>query len=381
MTDKQPWLASIIMMLVFALFGVLGIMVLAQSQDAENSDEGRGGSHEGGSEGRDVRGSADGEDAGGAYALDETYDEVRGGARLILAYDTTNNTFSGTVENTTDDVLQSVRVELHLSNGVELGPTTPIDLAPGEQADVMMDATNMVFDSWSTHVEVGLGEHGSRSEVCQVKEGSGEHEAESRGTERESRDTEPDSRDTEPDSRESDREGDKEAVAGRCEESGESSVSELNEAAMSSPITPLDQRWDGILRGLAISMQYEETTRSIYGTVENISAQKLCYVQAEPHLKLGRQTVAELGPEKLGDLNPGQRVYSSLSVDDEPGLAEIDFNGYVIHMEVFDCDGPGPIGHTGGEGAEGGSESGEKGDEHGHREGRGEHERGQENAD
>ena len=79
----------------------------------------------------------------------------------------------------------------------------------------------------------------------------------------------------------------------------------------------------------------------------------------KPHLKLGRQTVAELGPEKLGDLDPGQRVYSSLSVDDEPDLTEIVFNGYVIHMEVFDCDGPGPIAHTGGEGAEGGSESGE----------------------
>ena len=179
MTYKKPWLTSIIVMSIFALFGVLGIMVLAQSQDAENSDEGRGESHEGGSEERDVRGNTDGEEAGRAYALDETYDEVRGGARLILAYDATNNTFSGTVENTTDEVLQSVRVEVHLSNGVELGPTTPIDLAPGEQADVMMDATNMVFDSWSTHVEVGLGEHGSRSEVCQVKEGSGEHEAES----------------------------------------------------------------------------------------------------------------------------------------------------------------------------------------------------------
>ncbi len=399
MTYKKPWLTSIIVMSIFALFGVLGIMVLAQSQDAENSDEGRGESHEGGSEERDVRGNTDGEEAGRAYALDESHDVVRGGARLILKYDATNNTFSGTVENTLDEVLQSVRVEVHLSNGVELGPTTPIDLAPGEQADVMMDATNMVFDSWSTHVEVGLGEHSSRSEVCPVNEGSGEgsgeHAAESddtesdsrdaehdsQGTEHESDDAERDSRDMEHDSRDSDRAGKNETVAGRCEESGESSVSELNEAAMSSPITALDQRWNGILRGLAISMQYEETTRSIYGTVENISTQKLCYVQAEPHLKLERQTVAELGPEKLGDLDPGQRVYSSLSVDDEPDLTEIVFNGYVIHMEVFDCDGPGPIAHTGGEGAEGGSESGESGGEHGHREGRGEHEGRQENED
>ena len=84
MTYKKPWLTSIIVMSIFALFGVLGIMVLAQSQDAENSDEGRGESHEGGSEGRDVRGNTDGEEAGRAYALDESHDVVRGGARLIL---------------------------------------------------------------------------------------------------------------------------------------------------------------------------------------------------------------------------------------------------------------------------------------------------------
>ena len=103
--------------------------------------------------------------------------------------------------------------------------------------------------------------------------------------------------DAEHDSRESDRADNNETVAGRCEESGESSVSELNEAAMSSPITALDQRWDGILRGLAISMQYEETTRSIYGTVENISTQKLCYVQAEPHLKLEDKQLLNLVPK------------------------------------------------------------------------------------
>ena len=58
--------------------------------------------------------------------------------------------------------LQKVRVEVHLSNGTELGPTTPVDLGPGEQSDISLTATSVLFDTWSAHPEVdesGSGEH------------------------------------------------------------------------------------------------------------------------------------------------------------------------------------------------------------------------------
>ena len=140
---------------------------------------------------------------------------------------------------------------------------------------------------------------------------------------------------------------------------GEGSGGEGGEAAMSSPITPLGESWTGGLGGLAVSMQYDAATESIHGTVRNTLSQKLCYVQAEPHLKLGTKTVGELGPEKLGDLNPGQEATSRLTVASEPGLAGVAYDGYVIHMEVFDCSGPGPAPHAGGEDTAGdGSESG-----------------------
>ena len=140
---------------------------------------------------------------------------------------------------------------------------------------------------------------------------------------------------------------------------GEGSGGEGGEAAMSSLIVPLGESWTSVLGGLAVSMQYDAATESIHGTVRNTLSQKLCYVQAEPHLKLGPETVGELGPEKLGDLNPGQETMSRLTVASELGLAGVAYDGYVIHMEVFGCSGPGPAPHTGGEGAEGaGGESG-----------------------
>ena len=86
---------------------------------------------------------------------------------------------------------------------------------------------------------------------------------------------------------------------------------------MSSPIIPLAQSWNGVLGGLAVTVQYDAATHSIRGTVRNTLSEKLCYVQAEPHLKSGTKTVGELGPEKLGHLNPGQEATTSLSVASE----------------------------------------------------------------
>ena len=88
-------------------------------------------------------------------ALDATYDEVRNGARLVLRYDAEANAFVGTVQNVTEGTLSRVRVEVHLSNGTELGPTTPGDLAPGETIDVKLQATDEPFTGWTAHPEVG----------------------------------------------------------------------------------------------------------------------------------------------------------------------------------------------------------------------------------
>ena len=122
------------------------------------------------------------EESGTELALDETYDQVRNGARLILAYDAQSNSFKGTVENTTDETLKQVRVEVHLSNGKELGPTPAADLAPGEKRDVQLIATSTDFDGWTAHPEVGEGEHSSGGEHGEGdSEHGGEHDREGEG--------------------------------------------------------------------------------------------------------------------------------------------------------------------------------------------------------
>ena len=303
-----------------------GVLVACGDHAEAPGGQEAGGEHGAAGEGSGFEGAESGgtggEEAGGnMLALDETFDTVRAGARLVMSYDAAINSFVGTVENTTNSTLTRVRIEVHLSNGVELGPTTPVDLAPGEMLAVTLPATPEPFTGWTPHAEVGSGEGGGESGAEGPEDSGGE--------------------------------GGNEAPQSTPE-----SGAELNEAAMSSPIIPLSQTWEGNLGGLDISARYDAATQTVYSTVRNILSQVVCYVQAEPHLKSGTTTVGELGPDVLGHLSPGQVATTAVAVSSEPSLAGVSFDGYVVHMEIFDCAGTGPVPHTGGEGGEGGGGEG-----------------------
>lgn len=131
--------------------------------------EGGGGEHGGSGEGGEGSGAEGGEESGNELTKDQTYDAVRKGARLILRFDAAADAFVGTVSNTTDSTLVQVRVEVHLSNGTELGPTTPADLAPAMTIAVNLSAMGESFTGWTPHAEVGPssgsgGEHGGSGE-------------------------------------------------------------------------------------------------------------------------------------------------------------------------------------------------------------------------
>ncbi len=107
---------------------------------------------------------SEGEESNFYFGLDDTYDNVHNGARLILAYDAEKKEFTGVVGNTTAEVLNNVRVEVHLSNGNELGPTTPMDLKENQREQIKIDASGETFEQWNAHPEVGNSEHGHSHE-------------------------------------------------------------------------------------------------------------------------------------------------------------------------------------------------------------------------
>lgn len=100
------------------------------------------------------------EESGKKLSPTETYDHVHKGIRLVLAFHNASSSFIGSVENVTDTKITSVCVRVLLSEGTELGPTEPIDLAPGEKAGIKLEAGGRIFTWWKAHVETESDEHG-----------------------------------------------------------------------------------------------------------------------------------------------------------------------------------------------------------------------------
>jgi hypothetical protein len=172
MTDALRALAAIAVMSAAVLSGCSSDATTGENSDSlttSRREHDRDGGERGG-EGYGEHGEA-GEESGTELAPNESYDRVRNGVRLVLAYDAQSNSFNGTVENTTNRTLKRVRVEVHLSNGTELGPTTPADLAPGNKRDVRLPATIKAFDGWTAHPEIGSSEHGHGEEGGEHDEG------------------------------------------------------------------------------------------------------------------------------------------------------------------------------------------------------------------
>lgn len=140
--------------------------------------EGRG-EHGGRREGRESRGEhgegGEGEEGGKRVKKNEKWDHTRNGTRLVLKYDPESQSFKGVVYNTTRKTLSEVRVEVHLSNGTELGPTKRTDLKPGQKMAVELSAAGQKFEWWTTHPEHGSEEGHGPGHEGEGGEGAGEH--------------------------------------------------------------------------------------------------------------------------------------------------------------------------------------------------------------
>jgi hypothetical protein len=154
---------KIVRLAAILLLSVLQIYLFACTEnqaDGEYTDESKN--------------TSEGEEPGTRIANNETYDAVRNGVRLILNFDGTSSSFNGTVENISDQTISNVRVEIHLSNGTELGPTKQVDLAPGRKKSVNLSAKDQTFSWFKAHSETGEGGEEHKGE-------KDEHEGERKG--------------------------------------------------------------------------------------------------------------------------------------------------------------------------------------------------------
>ncbi len=159
----------LLMAMLCAFMAVAAVIVLADDGEGSGSEHGSGG--ESGSE-------AGGEEGGTRLPPDAVFGQERKGSVLILGYVPEAGGFVGVVGNISDATLQQVRVEVHLFGpSMELGPTTPVDLAPGQWIPVWLPDEGNRFTEWVPHAEVGpqSGSGGEGGEHGAGGEGGGEH--------------------------------------------------------------------------------------------------------------------------------------------------------------------------------------------------------------
>jgi len=136
------------------------------AQGVETGEEARGGKHgegggrdgdgehdDGGEHGKEGEHGQEREESGEYVSRAEGWDQTRRGMRLLLSYDAARDVFGGTVENTTGATICAVRVEVHLADGPELGPTERQDVGAGESTSVELSAEGERFERWAAHPE------------------------------------------------------------------------------------------------------------------------------------------------------------------------------------------------------------------------------------
>ena len=127
-----------------------GESTLAQ-QTAERGEERDGGEHE---EADGDEHGEEGEESGVYIARTASWSETRNDSWLQLSFNSASNSFVGRVSNTGNEPLCDVRVEVHLSTGIELGPTERTGVPYGGSINVTLPSGGEEFTTWTAHPEM-----------------------------------------------------------------------------------------------------------------------------------------------------------------------------------------------------------------------------------
>ncbi len=96
------------------------------------------------------------QELGDQLKVNENYEQEIDGLHVIVSYHAPTSSFIGFIENTTNKIISNIRIEIYLSNAVELGPTRPGSLQPGEMKNISLLVHNQGFSEWSVVVEFEL---------------------------------------------------------------------------------------------------------------------------------------------------------------------------------------------------------------------------------
>lgn len=90
----------------------------------------------------------------------DVYDDTISGVHVMVKYMLDDKYFYGSLENVGDEHVVGLKLGMHLSNGMDLGPSHGADLEPGKAGSVVIDADIKEWEKWAVYVEIGDAEGG-----------------------------------------------------------------------------------------------------------------------------------------------------------------------------------------------------------------------------
>lgn len=155
-TDFSEWVV------VVETFGCASAPEGTGGEGGEGGGEG-GNEHGGGEHGGGGEGGGEGDEGGDGnedaptIPIGEVASGTFGKAEYSFLYDMQEMAFRGTVHNPTVEFICGSKTEIHMGIGgtqvVELGPTIPDNLSPGETIKVVMTAPAYMPDAYAVHPE------------------------------------------------------------------------------------------------------------------------------------------------------------------------------------------------------------------------------------
>lgn len=143
---KKLSILTVVTMLVFAATGC--------SNDEAGHSHGEDGDHTHGEASHSESAKEmhnnehDEEAAQTSFAKQDTLTKTSRGVRLMLHFDEATGTFTGSVDNTTEEALCGIAVQASSENGTKFGATEPTDLQAGQSTNVTIEADNTNFTHW-----------------------------------------------------------------------------------------------------------------------------------------------------------------------------------------------------------------------------------------
>lgn len=224
---------------------------------------------------------------GALYSSAESATEIMNGLKLTLTYNQASGNFIGTMENINTNVVPQAMVEVYVTNdnssSTTFGPTTPIDMQPGEIINVVVPADQSVaFTGYKIHpAPVKASDEGG--EGSEGGEGGNEGGGEGGG------------------------------------EGGDESGTLWDKI----------QTADEIVNGVRLILDFDTITESFTGKLENLNTVNTNQVRVEVHVYQSETSSIEFGPTTPGDMAPSATRNVTLPITH--GTSFLKFN---MHPEV-----------------------------------------------